>query len=297
MSRDGPFPRVLPEEIAPLYVEVRSPAAAWIARRDCAEAIGRGEADALFGRRPGGPARPGTGRGPMDRFSLAGRPAIGKRALHGGLLGPLLGRLYLGSRRAVDQVRTAVRLERAGVATPEVLAVGSARAFGPFRAQAIVSRRLQGAQNLYELAAGAPARRRRRDVLLLCADLLRRLHDAGFVHADLNVSNLVLERGPEGETLHVVDLDRGRFHTFVPPKERLGNLARLLRSYEKWIASGLRLSRREEIRFLRCYGGRDRGLVRYLAEGLSRYRARLGPRRILWRIGSSSRDRLARPLQ
>jgi len=233
----------------------------------------------------------------MDRFSLGGRPVIGKRALHGGLFGSLLGRWYLGSRRAVDQLRAAIRLERSGVATPEVLAIGSARVFGPFRIQAIISRRLQGAQNLYELAAGAPARRRRREVLLRCADLLRRLHDAGFVHADLNVSNLVLERGLARETLYVVDLDRGRFRAVVTPKERLGNLARLLRSYEKWIASGLRLSRREEIYFLRSYGGRDRALVRYLAEGLSRYRARLGPRRVLWRLGSSSRGRLARPLQ
>jgi len=235
----------------------------------------------------------------MARFVLAGRSAVGKRALHGGLLGPLFGRLYFGKRRALDQLRAAVRLERAGVSTPAVLAVGSARAFGPLCTQAIVTRKLEGAQNLYELAGGAPPRRRRRDLLLLCADLLRRLHDAGFLHADLNVSNLVLESDSAGEILHVVDLDRGRFRRIVSPEERLGNLARLLRSYEKWVAWRLRLSRREEIYFLRCYGGRNHELVRFLAKRLDRYRSRLGLRRLRWRLTAApgSKNRFAGPLE
>ena len=299
MSRAAESSRRGQDDLAPLYVEVRSPAATWIVRRECAEAVGRGDADVLFSEWGGGAARAGSGRGPMARFALAGLPAVGKRPLHGGLLGPLLGRLYLGNRRALDQVRAALTLERAGVATPAVLAVGSARAFGPFCAQAIVTRRLEGAQNLYEAACGAPERGRRGKVLFLCADLLRRMHDAGFLHHDLNVSNLVLERGPEGETLHVVDLDRGRFRRTVSARERLGNLARLLRSYEKWIAGKVRLSRREEWRFLRVYAGRDRKLARFLAEGLARYRTRLGLRRLRWRLTSAagSEDRLAGPLQ
>ena len=289
--------RRVPDELAPFYVQIRSPAAAWFARRECAEAIGRGEADDLFGGRTGDPVQAGSGRGPMARFTLAGWPAIGKRALHGGLLGRLFGRLYVGHRRALDQLLSAARLERAGVPTPAILAVGSARAFGLFCEHAIVTRQLEGARNLYELAGGAPEHNRRRDILRLCADLLRRLHDAGFLHADLNVSNLVMERGPAGETLHVVDLDRGRFRLVVTPEERLANLTRLLRSYEKWIAGRLRLSPREEIYFLRCYVGHDRELARFLAKRLTRYRSRLGLRRLRWRLGSLSKGRLAGPLQ
>jgi hypothetical protein len=286
-------PRALPVDLAPLYVEIRSPAAIWTARRECAEAIRRGEADSLFRGRPRGAPRTASGRGPMTSLLLDGRPAVGKRALHGGLAGPLVGRLYFGRRRALDQLRAAVRLERSGIPTPTVLAVGSARVFGPLCAQAIVTRELEGAQNLYEVAEGAPGRDRRRQILLLCAGLLRRLHDAGYLHADLNVGNLVLERGAAGETLHVVDLDRGRFRSVVTPEERLGNLARLLRSYEKWIAGRLRLSRSEELCFLRSYAGGDRAQVRFLAKGLSRYRSRLGLRRIRWRLAAdrSSGDR------
>ena len=284
MSRDGESLRGLERELAPLYVDIRSPAAVWIVRRGYEKGIERGDLDFLLQGKAGGPARAGSGRGPLARILLAGQPAVGKRALHGGLLGPLIGRLYFGNRRGLDQVRAAVRLGLAGVPTPTVLAFGSARAFCPFCAQAIVTRELQGAQNLFELAGGAPPPRRRRDLLLLCADLVRRMHDAGFLHADLNLSNLVLERGPTGETLHVVDLDRGRFRQVVSPELRLRNLARLLRSYEKWIAGRLRLSRREEIRFLRRYGGHDRALVQFLLKRLARCRSRLGPRRLRWRL-------------
>jgi len=263
------------------------------------EAIRQGAADSLFGARTPAPAATATGRAPIARFRLGQSAAIGKRSLHGGLLGPLLGRLYLGRRRALDQLRAAIRLGRCGIPTPEVLAVGSARVCGPWCAQAIVTRELEGGQNLYELSGGAPGPGRRREILRLCADLVRRLHDAGFLHADLNVGNLVLERSAAGETLHIVDLDRGRFLPAVSPRARLGNLARLLRSYEKWIAGRLRLSRREEIDFLRRYGRGDRPLVRFLAKGLARYRTGLDLRRRRKRRAEvpGSQDRLAGPLQ
>jgi len=290
--------RRVPREPTPHYVEVRSPAAFWVAGRECAEAIARGQADFLFEERPRAPLEAGSGRGGLSRFTLAGKAAVGKRALRGGLFGPLLGGLYLGSRRALDQVWTSDRLRSAGVATPEILAAGTGRVLGPLRAHAIVNRELPGARNLLELAGEAPGPPLRREILLECAGLVRRMHEAGFLHADLNVGNLVLERGAGKPVLNVVDLDRGRFLPAVSPRQRFRNLARLLRSYEKWIAPRLRLSGREEFLFLRCYAGRDRALLRRLVTSLSRYRSRLGPRRIRWRHAvTRSKDRLAGPLQ
>jgi len=290
--------RSVPHELTPHYVEVRSPAAVWIAGRECAEAIARGQADFLFAARPRAPLEAGSGRGVVARFTLAGKAAVGKRALRGGLFGALLGGLRLGSRRALDQVWTSDRLRSAGVATPEILAAGTGRVLGPLRTHAIVSRELPGARNLLELSSDPPTRPFRRELLVECAGLLRRMHETGFLHADLNVGNLVLERGGGKPVLNVVDLDRGRFLRAVSPRQRFRNLARLLRSYEKWIAPRLRLSGREEFLFLRSYAGRDRALLRRLASSLSGYRSRLGVRRIRWRRGvSRSKDRLAGPLQ
>jgi len=290
--------RGLPRELASHSVEVRSPRGGWIARRECAESIERGEADALLVEPARPPARAGSGRSAGVRLRLGSESAIAKRAVHGGLLGPLLGGLYLGTGRAVDQALAAERLSAADVATPEILAIGARRVLGPMHALAIVSREIPEARNLLEFSEGAPPRGRRRLVLLACADLVRRMHAAGFLHADLNVGNLVLGRRGGEEILHVVDLDRGSFRTSLSLHARHRNLARLLRSYEKWIARHLRLTAREEILFLLRYAGRDRVLARRLAARLSRSRSRLRFRRLGWRLAAAgSKDLPARPLQ
>ena len=233
----------------------------------------------------------------MVRLTLEGVPAIGKRALHGGLLGPLLGGLYLGRGRALDQLRASDRLARSGVPTPEILAVGSRRVAGCFRAQAIVSREIAGARNLHELARERLSGARRREILDRAASVLRDMHDAGFEHADLNLANLVWGRGAAGETLFVVDLERGRFRDRMPAGVRVRALARLVRSCEKWVPRSRRPTRGEEARFLLGYSRGDAGLLRALAGRLGGYRRRLGARRLLWRLRSLPRsgDGLARP--
>ncbi|MFQ5878111.1 MAG: lipopolysaccharide kinase InaA family protein [Acidobacteriota bacterium] len=261
---------------------MRSPRATWLARNDCAEAIQKGEADLLFAGAARREPAAGGGRGGLVRLRLAGQEAVGKRALHGGLLGRILGGLYLGAGRAVAQLVAAERLERAGVPTPAVLAVGWRRAFGPFHQHAVVTRRVHRSQNLYEAALEDAPWRRRRISLEKSASLVRSMHDAGFLHADLNVSNILLGEGPDGDRVHIVDLDRGRFVRRAGPGARFRNLARLLRSYEKWIAGRFRLTAREELLFLRSYCGPDRSLLRRLQRRLQRYRGRLRLRRILW---------------
>jgi len=269
----------------------------WITRGACAAAIARGEADFILSGAGARQEAAGSGRGPLARLTLAGIPAVGKRALHGGLLGPLLGGLYLGRRRALDQLRASVRLTQAGVPTPEILAVGSRRVAGIFHAQAIVSREIPGARNLHGLAGERLSAARRREILDRTACVLRDMHDAGFVHADLNLANLVWGGAPAGETLFVVDLERGRFARPIRAGSRIRALARLVRSCEKWVAGPQRLTRREEVRFLLGYARGDRALLLWLATRLGRYRRRLGARRLVWRLRDLLGNRLARPLE
>lgn len=276
----------LPAGMPPDCVAVRSPAGEWIARRACAAAIGRGEADFILSGSGTRGTAPGSGRGPVTRITLDGVAAIGKRALHGGLLGPLLGGLYLGRGRALDQLRASVRLAQSGVPTPEILAVGSRRAAWLFRAQAIVAREIAGARNLHELARESLSRARRREILDRTASVLRDMHDAGFEHADLNLANLVWGRGGAGETIFVVDLERGRFRDLMPAGVRVRALARLVRSCEKWVPRSHRPTRREEARFLLAYARGDAGLLQDIAGRLGGYRGRLGARRLLWRLRS-----------
>lgn len=285
MEAGAPAARI-PGGLPPGFEEIRSPAGSWVARLGCAGAIASGQADFLLLGTPGRAAAPGAGRGAVAGFDLGGCAAVGKRALHGGLLGGLLRDAYLGRRRGLSQIDVAIRLERAGVPTPPILAVGSRRRLGFLYAQAIVSRAIPGALNLYEAARQGASHRRRRRILETSADLLRAMHDAGFFHADLNLMNLVLEGGPEGDRAYVVDLEKGRFLRPLGTEDRFRNLARLLRSCEKWLGRGPRLTPREELVFLRRYCRSDRPLLRLLLGRLRRYRAALGLRRLFWRVAA-----------
>ncbi len=252
------------------YVPVRSQAASWIARSECADELERGDADLLLAGRSRRDKRPGSGRGPLVLLSLGGAPAVGKRAVHGGFAGPLLGGLYWGSGRILAQLHAALRLREHGISTPDVLAVGWRAVFPGLAAQAIVTRAIPGAENLYEAARHDAPWRRRRVILSQSAALVRAMHDAGFLHADLNVTNLILGGTATGGRIHVVDLDKGRFVAEVGLRERAANLARLVRSYRKWIQGGSRLTPREEIFFLRCYSQSDRAFLRSLLRRLGR---------------------------
>lgn len=256
--------------LPPGYVLVRSPVAWWLARGECADELERGDADRLLAGRGRRGKRPGSGRGPVVLLGLGGVPAVGKRALHGGIAGPLLAGLYWGPGRILAQLRTALRLQERGIPTPDVLAVGWRPVFAGLTAQAIVTRAIPGAENLYEATRHDAPWRRRRVILSQSAAVVRAMHDVGFLHADLNVTNLILGGTATGDRIHVVDLDKGRFVGKAGLRERAANLARLVRSYRKWIQGISRLSPREEIFFLRSYCRSDRALLRCLLRRLGR---------------------------
>ncbi len=152
-------------DLPPGFVEITTAAATWVARADCADAIAAGSIDRVLA----GPAvrakRPGGGRGRRLSVRLAGRPAIAKRALHGGLLGRLLGEIYAGRGRALAAVHAAERLRGAGITTPEVLAVGWRVVAGPFSTHALVTQEVPGGVNLLE-AAGSGIDRTRSGLLI-----------------------------------------------------------------------------------------------------------------------------------
>lgn len=273
--------------LLPGYVEVASPGGNWLARPGCVEEIVRGDLDDLL--TSAGPYRPaaGGGRGPLITLRLGGEAAIAKRPIHGGLLGRVLGALYWGRDRVLDQMRAAQQLRAEGVATPAILAAGWRRVAGPLQRHTLIASAIPGALNLYEACRNPPPGMSRRAILRDSAGAVRRMHDAQFLHADLNVTNLVLEPRAEGYRVLVVDLDRGRFCGRLEPGDRARNLARLLRSYEKWLAAIAPLSGREEVFFLRCYARADRSMTRWLWEFLQSYRRSLGARRLAWRARST----------
>lgn len=114
-------------------------------------------------------------------------------------------------------------LYKEGLPVPQPLAARVLRA-GLFYRGDLLTRRIPKARSLAVLLSGP--RRLPWDVV---GRTLRRFHEAGVWHADLNAHNILLD---ESGGVHLIDFDRGERRT---PQAgwKQANLARLRRSFDK----------------------------------------------------------------
>ena len=96
---------------------------------------------------------------------------------------------------------------------------------GPFYTADLITRRIPGAQALSTRLISAALDEQCWRALGTC---IRRFHDAGLCHADLNAGNLLLD---QDDRPWLVDFDRGRIRSAGPWRQR--NLDRLHRSLHK----------------------------------------------------------------
>ncbi|MCY3003431.1 MAG: hypothetical protein NTV21_16680 [Planctomycetota bacterium] len=198
-----------------------------------------------------------AGRKSMPVLRSSRGELVLRRFTHGGLLRWLTGARFSDPQRPLRELRDSLKLAQAGVRTPEVVAARARRASGWGWELALLTRRVDGARDggaLLERGA-LPARERAR-LFTLAGTLVRRLHELGFLHADLHPKNLLFRREPDGEwgAPWVLDLDRSRWLVPLEARERDSNLARLLRYAERRRASGqFEYSRADLLRFLAAY--------------------------------------------
>ncbi|MFL5574749.1 MAG: lipopolysaccharide kinase InaA family protein [Gemmatimonadaceae bacterium] len=184
-------------------------------------------------------ARRLQGRGPVYAVTLPDghTRVVIRHAMHGGLLAPITGDRFLAPTRAPIELAAAIRLARAGVRTPEVVAYALYPA-GPLLRRSDVATREVAGRDLGESLRDRPPAEEKRAMLAATAGLLAALARAGARHPDLNVKNVLIARdGTAGAPVaHVLDVDRIRFLEPGHPRVAGANLARLARSVRKWRA-------------------------------------------------------------
>lgn len=223
-----------------------------------------------------------AGRGRPVRIVLPdGTPGVLRRYLHGGLLRKVAGSWFLGPSRPFRELRATERARRAGVSVPEVLAAWRRPRAGVFHEGWLLTREVPAARDLPAvLADGAriPA------AFSAIGREVRRLHEAGVVHGDLHVKNVLV--GATGVT--ILDFDRARIVDPAPRSLCVGNLLRFDRSVEKLTLSGPVVPRADRLRVFAAY----------FAEGLSaderrriarRCRRSLSRHRLGWRLLGAAR--------
>lgn len=155
-----------------------------------------------------------------------------RHAQRGGFLAAVRGDRFVWPGRAPWELEASLRLQEAGVRTPDVIGYVLYPA-GPGICRCdVATRRLpEGGEFPLAWAAATPAARG--DLLVAVGTLLRDMRAAGAQHADLNAKNVYVAREAGRWHAWVLDVDRVRFR--APDHEDVGaqNFARLDRSIRK----------------------------------------------------------------
>ena len=168
------------------------------------------------------------GRASIHFIEDGGRHWALRRYLRGGIVARLVRErfLYLAEDRTRSflELRLLASLLQRGLPVPVPVAAGYRRGICTYVAE-LITERLVGAASLTEMLRAGRMDEARWAAIGRC---LRRFHDAGVQHADLNANNIML--GTAGE-IWVLDFDRGCLREPGAWRERV--LDRLARSLAK----------------------------------------------------------------
>jgi 3-deoxy-D-manno-octulosonic acid kinase len=171
------------------------------------------------------------GRGGAFFLDVATHRWVARPLRRGGLIAFVSRTRYLwtgeANVRSFREWRLLANLHARALPVPQPIAARYRRAGWTYSAD-LITRRLDGTETL--------STRLERETLSLAlwvaiGRCIRRLHDAGACHADLNAHNILLTTSDALEPVWVIDFDRGNLRP--PGLWRDVNLARLYRSLRK----------------------------------------------------------------
>lgn len=146
----------------------------------------------------------------------------------GGMVGKLVRDRFwfegVAASRAMVEFSLLADMYEQGLPVPRPLAARMTKQ-GPFYRADILIERIRGAKDLVALLKLGPIRDA---VWLQIGQTLRRFHEAGVYHADLNSHNVLLDKS---DKVWLIDFDKGAIRT--PGEWQKANLNRLLRSFNK----------------------------------------------------------------
>lgn len=262
---------------APDFQRLRSRAVVLIVHREyvgAVEALGLLQPKALEAQLEAGEALGGRGRAALVPLPNRSEGLVLRPVLRGGLLGRLLGDRLLGLGRPHQELQTTAALRSAGAPVPHPVLVAGRRRNLLFWAASVGTVHEERTVDMLAFLKNRPER----DRILAAADAagvaIRRFHDAGGRHPDLQLKNLLLRESENHDDVIVIDLDRARRTSVVSPRARMSELMRLYRSVRK---QGFEraVGARGSARFFAAYLAGDRSLRRAMRVRLPAERMRL----------------------
>ncbi len=209
-----------------------------------------------------------------------------RRYSHGGLLRAFTGDLYLFGSRGFQELALTEEIRASGISTVQPVGAVHQSVFPFFYRAYFLSLEIPQAKDLAgRLLEIGPrpfpdALVQKREMIRRVARLVRRFHQAGFVHGDLQLKNILVAGGQP----FLIDFDRSYRKRTLTVKDRMDNLLRLDRSVEKWRRKGLPVTKTDRWRFFLAYSGGDEVTRAGLEEALRARAIRFFPHRCLWAI-------------
>ena len=159
-----------------------------------------------------------------------------RHLMHGGALAALTGDCFLrlGVPRPFNELLLAERLRGLGVATPRVVAA-AVHVHGLCYRGDIAREWLDQARDLASCLLNEPVldADARSACLRAAGALVRRVHDAGLLHPDLNLRNILIDWRQGTPEAMILDLEKCRLQPKLRKAQRQAMLARLERSLRK----------------------------------------------------------------
>jgi 3-deoxy-D-manno-octulosonic acid kinase len=158
----------------------------------------------------------------------------------GGFVRHFLNDLYWDRppRPLMELVSTETARQR-GVPTIEVLGARVRWTTGGLYRGLFVSREAEGFHNLWEWLQRRPTGPTRTATLTAVARTIKAMHDAGVAHADLNLTNILVQPSPTSPVILLLDFDRAQVLSGpVARSHRERALRRLQRSLRKLNPAG-----------------------------------------------------------
>jgi len=205
---------------------------------------------------------------------------------HGGLLRFVTRDLYLLGSRSFQELALTEEIRSSGIGTVQPVGAMHRCFLTPFYRAYLMSLEIPGAKDMVHYLQDIgpqPAGETlvaKRKIIRSAGFLLRKFHQAGFFHADLQLKNLLVT---DGKVL-IIDLDRSYRKPSLSTGERVKNLLRLNRSVDKWKRYGLPVSLKDRWRFFLAYAEDDTEIRKTLRRALRTYSIRSFFHRLRWSL-------------
>ena len=212
-----------------------------------------------------------------------GERIVLRQYVHGGLFRNFTRSLYLFGSRSFRELALTSEIRSCGISTIQPIAAIHQLVLPPLYKAYLLSVEIPHSKDLiqyFQEIGPRPSREnivQKRKTIRSAALLLRRFHQSGFYHGDLQLKNILIA----GDQLILIDFDRSYRKVTLSLKERMKNLLRLNRSLEKWRLLRLPITRTDRWRFFLAYAGEDVAIRKAMEKVIQTYSIR----HLLYRLG------------